>query len=204
MDLGKFSPLKWSSSWKSSPVAPAMTREQSPEANDEIMSVQSHVQLSAPGSPERRQLATQRRRTTGAMGEDEMSMVEHMLREKARKDLVMDICSVMTNMREKEPQQIIINNMSTAQTRVEDRKEGKSRGSVEVLAETLKSFFASPFNRVCFFTASGATLYLAWGYLHHKWEMEAIQKKIDANFLMRASQWLFDEQKTSKAVKTWI
>lgn len=137
------------------------------------------------------------------MGEEEMSMVEHMLREKARKDLVMDICNVMTTMREKEPQQIIINNMSTAQTRVEDRKEGKSRGSVEVLAETLKVFFASPFNRVCFFTASGATLYLAWGYLHHKWEMEAIQKKIDANFLMRASQWLFDEQKT-RNVKPWI
>jgi len=178
-------------SWKASPVPGAMTGEQSPEVQEEVMLVRSHIDLSNPGSP-RRQLATARRRTTG--GEDEL-ILEHMMRDKARKDLVLDICNVMNTMREKEPQQIIINNMSTAQSRVEERESKATKGSVEVVAETVKVFFASPFNRVCFFAASGVTLYLTWGYMHHKWEMEALQKKIDANFLMRASQWIFDEDK---------
>jgi len=200
-------------SWKGSPaIEPgAMTREQSPVVQEEVAVIRAQLDLSHPGSPEKRQLATTRRRTTGAMGEEEL-MIEHMMREKARKDLVMDICNVMNTIQNKDqhqPQQIIINNMSTAQTRVDDRGKDLrgSKGSVEVIAETVKVFFSSPFNRVCFFAASGASLYLVWGYLHHKWEMEALQKKIDANFLMRASQWMFDDDRVPKSkplMPSWL
>jgi hypothetical protein len=179
-----------------------MTGEQSPEVHEEVSLLKAQLNLSHPGSPDKQQLASTRRRTTGAVVDDEL-MLEHMMREKARKDLVMDICNVMSTMRDKEPQQIIINNMSTSQTKVDNRdaKDGRSsKSSAEVVAETVKIFFASPFNRVCFFAASGASLYLVWGYLHHKWEMEAIQKKIDANFLMRASQWIFNDEKAARAL----
>lgn len=150
---------------------------------------------------DRRSLA--RRHT---MGENEHVLMDHMLREKARNDILVDLCQAMqrSSVEKEKPQQIIINNVSASQSRGEDSKRLKQddRSSLVVWAEFGKTFFQSGFNRVCFFGTAGMGLYLAYGYLSHKWEMEAMQKRIDANLLLRASQWMFDERGARVAEKT--
>ena len=141
------------------------------------------------------------------MGDHDSVIVEHVMRERARQEILLDLCNAIHMKPESkenaQPQQIIINNVSTAQTRVDDsnRGKGKQNGPMHAWSEFAREFFASGFNRTCFFGATGVGLYLIYGFLQHRWHMEAMQKKIDANFLLKASQWIFDEKGAKTAAR---
>ncbi len=110
-----------------------------------------------------------------------------------KEDIVADLAFVLEKQKTSEqivpqpPQQIIINNVAASSVPKENRK--KSSSSV---LEHFREFMQSPLNRVAVFGLTGAGVWLLWGYLEHKWHMEAVQKKIDANLLLRASQWAFN------------
>jgi hypothetical protein len=87
--------------------------------------------------------------------------------------------------------------VSAAQTRVEEGPRKKEQTGA-AWSEFARDFFASGFNRTCFFGATGVGLYLVYGFLQHRWQLEQMQKKIDANFVLKASQWLFDEKAPSR------
>jgi hypothetical protein len=88
------------------------------------------------------------------------------------------------------PQQIIINNVATSGNSESPKKGKKSRNS---WLENFRLFMESPVNRFAVIGFSGVGIWLVWSYLEHKWHMEAVQKKIDANILLRASQWAFND-----------
>lgn len=96
-----------------------------------------------------------------------------------------------------EPTPITINNIhasrsehahTSGSTEISSRS---SRPMAEVIGEMFNTFFSSGFNRVCFFGMCGMGMYVYWSYLDHKWHMAEVQRRIDSNFLLRMTQWLF-------------
>jgi hypothetical protein len=99
-----------------------------------------------------------------------------------------------------EPTPITINNISNSQSDSAAKMEGQPmagynqrRQSIEVIGEMFNTFFSSTFNRVCFFGVCGMGMYVYWSYLDHKWHLAEVQRRIDSNFLLRMTQWLFSE-----------
>ena len=103
---------------------------------------------------------------------------------------------------------ITINNITAAKsetqhTVIESGVESKvptSRPTMEIIGDMFNLFFSSGFNRVCFFGACGVGLYIYWSYLDHKWHMEEVQRRIDSNIVLRATQWLFESQPMKREV----
>lgn len=105
-----------------------------------------------------------------------------------------------------DPAPITINNISASQAHNENDTQNNHltiseraavqsarRPSLEIIAEMFTTFFSSKFNRFCFFSVCGVGVYIYWSYLDHKWHMEQVQRRIDSNFLLRTSQWLFND-----------
>lgn len=57
------------------------------------------------------------------------------------------------------------------------------------LIDDVRRFFRSPFNRFCFYGTCGLGFYLWHQRLQHGWRMAEMQRRIDANFLLKISQW---------------
>ncbi len=127
----------------------------------------------------------------------ESRVYEQQTRDQARQEVYNELRSIVTVLRGNEPQPITINNISTAQTQSlikgpdVDNKLPR-RSAFEVIADTINTFFSNGFNRVCFCLVSGIGTYVVWSFYQHKWRMAELQKRIDANFLLRGTQWLFD------------
>jgi hypothetical protein len=98
-----------------------------------------------------------------------------------------------------EPTPITINNIHATKsehTHTSGSTELAARAGrpmVEVFGEMFNTFFSSGFNRVCFFGMCGMGMYVYWSYLDHKWHMAEVQRRIDSNFLLRMTQWLFSD-----------
>jgi hypothetical protein len=99
-----------------------------------------------------------------------------------------------------EPTPITINNISNSQSDAAAKVDSlpivssnHRRPSIEIIGEMFNTFFSSTFNRVCFFGVCGMGMYVYWSYLDHKWHMAEVQRRIDSNFLLRMTQWLFSE-----------
>lgn len=98
-----------------------------------------------------------------------------------------------------EPAPITINNIHSSQSEYtntapsQDLSLSRSRPFIEVFGEMFNTFFSSGFNRVCFFGMCGMGMYVYWSYLDHKWHMAEVQRRIDSNFLLRMTQWLFSD-----------
>lgn len=110
-----------------------------------------------------------------------------------------------------DPVPITINNISAAQAEVANQTQlammeraaagPARRPSLEIMADMFNTFFSSNFNRFCFFSVCGVGVYMYWSYLDHKWHMEQVQRRIDSNFLLRTSQWLFNDSQLLNAPK---
>ncbi len=107
-----------------------------------------------------------------------------------------------------EPTPITINNISASQSEATQQQlsmtekstpEAPRRPSLEIIGEMFNAFFSSNFNRFCFFGMCGVGAYMYWSYLDHKWHMEQVQRRIDSNFLLRTSQWLFNDSQLLNA-----
>ena len=98
-----------------------------------------------------------------------------------------------------EPTPITINNIHSSQTEYTNTMASReletrqTRPFIEVFGDMFNTFFSSGFNRVCFFGMCGMGMYVYWSYLDHKWHMAEVQRRIDSNFLLRMTQWLFSD-----------
>lgn len=98
-----------------------------------------------------------------------------------------------------EPTPITINNIHSSQaeynqtSNTTDLESRQARPFIEVFGDMFNTFFSSGFNRVCFFGMCGMGMYVYWSYLDHKWHMAEVQRRIDSNFLLRMTQWLFSD-----------
>merc|ERR1719265_1812720 len=54
--------------------------------------------------------------------------------------------------------------------------------------EAIGMFFSSPMNRLGLFSAIGIALYILQGRLSHRWRMEEMQRRVDANLFLRFTQ----------------
>ncbi len=101
---------------------------------------------------------------------------------------------------------ITINNISAAKAEAShsgssnDNNLSMQRPTMEIISDMFKMFFSSGFNRVCFFGACGMGIYIYWSYLDHKWHMAEVQRRIDSNIVLRATQWLFDSPVVKREV----
>ncbi len=151
------------------------------DENQRIVEVQaSHLHLPAPRPPGREDRWSQ--------GDGRSQLITQL-----KEDIVADLTSVLA--KEQTPPQIIINNVATTGSQSPRRKDNWT--------DSVWKFLESPVNRVAVFGLSGVGVYLVWTYLEHKWHMEEVQKKIDANILLRASQWAFKEGDSSTKLFKW-
>lgn len=102
------------------------------------------------------------------------------------------------------PQPIIIQNhaQSTTEQKVEapqpapqnpDDQNNKVVGLAGFLFDVywdLKKFFRSPFNRMCLVGSVGFGFYVYQQHLSHQWRMNEMQRRIDANLVLKMSQWV--------------
>jgi len=105
-----------------------------------------------------------------------------------------------------EPTPITINNISNSQSDSAAKVDSQPlsnlntrRPTIEVVGEMFDTFFSSTFNRVCFFGMCGMGMYVYWSYLDHKWHMAEVQRRIDSNFLLRMTQWMFADTPPAQA-----
>jgi len=110
-----------------------------------------------------------------------------------KEEIVADLATALA--KDQTPQQIIINNVATTSSQSPRKKKHWS--------DSLLKFLESPVNRVAVFGLSGVGVYFVWTYFEHKWHMEEVQKKIDANILLRASQWAFKDGESSTKLFKW-
>lgn len=101
------------------------------------------------------------------------------------------------------PQPIIIQNhaQSTTEQKMEapeaaPKKDDDDRKIVGIhsflfdMYWDLKKFFRSPFNRFCLMGSVGFGFYMYQQHLNHQWRMSEMQRRIDANLVLKMSQWV--------------
>ncbi|CAD7951262.1 unnamed protein product [Amoebophrya sp. A25] len=54
----------------------------------------------------------------------------------------------------------------------------------------MRSWWRSPLNRFCVYCAGGLGMYLLQQRMQHSWRLAEIQRRIDANIMLKMSQWL--------------
>ena len=143
--------------------------------------------------------------------ETDSGMVSEAQKEYDMKLMQMFIAAVKYT---QEPAPITINNISASQSEATQKMEAAaqrqtpSRPSMEVISEMFHTFFASGFNRVCFFGVCGMGMYIYWSYLDHKWHRAEVQRRIDSNIVLKMSQWMFNDNpilpRTAPAPAKWF
>ncbi|CAD7947657.1 unnamed protein product [Amoebophrya sp. A120] len=63
-------------------------------------------------------------------------------------------------------------------------------GLLETFLVDLRSWWRSPLNKFCVYCGMGLGLYLWQQRLQHSWRLSEIQRRIDANIVLKVSQWL--------------
>mmetsp|Transcript_15632 Transcript_15632/g.15418 ORF Transcript_15632/g.15418 Transcript_15632/m.15418 type:complete len:244 (+) Transcript_15632:14-745(+) len=133
------------------------------------------------------------------MNVDAVIVREQDIRDQTRRQVIAELSQFASAIRT-EGTPITINNMHQSSTNTmmnsnTDNDAGRMppKSSIEILADSINRFFESPFNKACFLGITSVSLYLVYGYYTHKWREEEMQRKIDANFLLRATQWAFNE-----------
>jgi hypothetical protein len=86
-----------------------------------------------------------------------------------------------------QPQQIIINNISKSE--VKSRGESDKKVSSE-WADAFREFWQSKLNRVIVLTTITVGGVIFYEYLQHKWELEEMEKRVEANLLLKGARWL--------------
>lgn len=138
----------------------------------------------APTTPEERALVE--RRT-----EDEKLQAQQ-IREVIREEMSAATANQSAAAR---PMQFIINN--TAQAHVEQPAPVATPPpppppeKPATMVEAFFRFMDSPLNRLCFYGVLGIGLYVLQGHLTHKWRLEEMRRRIDANPMLRLKAFLF-------------
>eukprot|EP00403_Amphidinium_massartii_P038425 CAMPEP_0178439348 /NCGR_PEP_ID=MMETSP0689_2-20121128/36107_1 /TAXON_ID=160604 /ORGANISM="Amphidinium massartii, Strain CS-259" /LENGTH=156 /DNA_ID=CAMNT_0020061869 /DNA_START=31 /DNA_END=501 /DNA_ORIENTATION=+ len=133
-------------------------------------------------SDERMQLAPAQ---PSAMQPAASSSQVNWLREMIREETASAVSSLQSQAR---PMQLIINNhaQANADQRTMNVQPSQPEGyRRDDLRSGIMSFLASPLNRIFLFSTVGLSLYALQGHLSHKWRMEEMQRKMDANILFR-------------------
>ncbi|KAF4691310.1 hypothetical protein FOZ60_015848 [Perkinsus olseni] len=130
------------------------------------------------------------------MNVDAVIVREQDIRDQTRRQVIAELSQFASAIKT-EGAPITINNMHQSSTNTMMNSNGNTddpperpKSSIEVLADSFNRFFESPFNKVCFVGISSVSLYLVYNYYTHKWREEELQRKIDANFLLR---WVLDQ-----------
>ena len=96
------------------------------------------------------------------------------------------------------PQPIIIQNHATSASQSqatapkvdEDERRMRRREPESPLLAFLRSMFGNRVNRFFMFSTVGLSFYLVHQWMQHNFRTVEMQKKIDANIIMRMSQWM--------------
>ncbi|KAF4740055.1 hypothetical protein FOZ63_024529 [Perkinsus olseni] len=125
------------------------------------------------------------------MNVDAVIVREQDIRDQTRRQVIAELSQFASAIKT-EGAPITINNMHQSSTNTMMNSNGNTddpperpKSSIEVLADSFNRFFESPFNKVCFVGITSVSLYLVYNYYTHKWREEELQRKIDANFLLR-------------------
>jgi len=86
-----------------------------------------------------------------------------------------------------QPVNVVVNTQNNVTQEVQKDSGGDSWGE---LNKSLRVFFKSPFNRLCFFGTVGFGLYIYNQKLVHTWRMTEMQRRIDTNLFLRMAQWM--------------
>jgi len=155
----------------------------------------------APPSPQQQEdrlQALQRNHQLQSLQDQQQKQAfQHQLRELIRQE-TQSVLHVAQQQPRAAPMQLIINNHSEANSDQRTVNQAPAaapppppppaRRDWDEAQKTLASFLASPFNRLCLFSALGLALYVLQGQLSHKWRMAELQRKIDANIFLRLTQ----------------
>eukprot|EP00392_Amoebophrya_sp_AT5.2_P000937 g939.t1 len=62
-------------------------------------------------------------------------------------------------------------------------------GFLETFLDDVRYWWRSPLNKFCVYCGTGLALYLWQQRLQHSWRLSEIQRRIDANIVLKLSQW---------------
>jgi len=115
--------------------------------------------------------------------------VQQIIQQRVRAELAAAVQQQQQPAPQQQPMQLIINNHAESTckqqaTPVQPRQETKE---VQI---GVRELLTSPMNRFMLFSVVGLGLYFLHGHLQHKWRMDEMQRRIDANLFLRITRLL--------------
>jgi len=166
-------------------VTKRTVRSYSPDVNTREMAVRSREQSTRPMES-----------TTTDSVHDEHYRLQ------ARQEFMQDLATVVKAVKASEPppqpQPIIIQNHATSASASQaqapppsdDERRLRRREPESPLLTVLRNIFGSRVNRFFMFSTVGLSFYLFHSWMQHQFRAVEMQKRIDANVVMRMSQWV--------------
>jgi len=90
---------------------------------------------------------------------------------------------------QQQPMQLIINNHAES-TCKQEAAPVQPRPETKEVQSGVKELLASPISRFMLFSVLGLGLYFLHGHLQHRWRMEEMHRRIDANLFLRITRLL--------------